>query len=551
MIVSDDKLDFWIKNNLNVLFIGKHGVGKTSIVLQAFERNNLKWKYFSCSTLDPWVDFIGVPREQKDQNGQSYLDLIRPLEWTTDGIQAIFMDEYNRSHKKIRNAVMELIQFKSINGKKFNNLKIIWAAINPPDSEDIEYDVEKIDAAQRDRFHIYFNIPYKPDTIYFNNKFGKHISSGAIEWWNNLPAEIKNEVSPRRLDYALQIYTLGGDIRDSLPITSNVAKLLISIKRGSIIEVLNNLLNPDTEEKKKYEFFANENDYNFSINHILKNHSKFKQLIKYFPIEKISLIVQENPIVLSYIVSELKNIPVFQSVLSEIIVANKNEKFIKIINSKYKQAFNLLFPKPKNVQVLPETINTSIVNASVTADNILKDIYSDQTIVNQDSTLFLSTPKRIIMLKYILANIPPDCTTDDDFTFLLNICDLSNHSSESTLQNFVNLGETVQFLMDRIIMREKIQNIKQLKAFCKKTIYKQAIYSFDKFQERRRRRYHFIKDVDYNWYIPYNTPLDSIHPITISPINPTVVHSNQEFSITDKNLDVIKKEDELSSKIEF
>jgi len=554
MIVSDDKLDFWIKNNLNVLFIGKHGVGKTSIVLQAFERNNLKWKYFSCSTLDPWVDFIGVPREQKDQNGQSYLDLVRPLEWTTDGIQAIFMDEYNRSHKKIRNAVMELIQFKSINGKKFNNLKIIWAAINPPDSEDMEYDVEKIDAAQRDRFHIYFNIPYKPDTLYFNNKFGNQISSGAIEWWNNLPSEIKNEVSPRRLDYALQIYTLGGDIRDSLPTNSNVAKLLISIKRGSITEVLNKLLKPDTEEKKKYEFFANENDYSSSIDHILKNHSKFKQLIKYFPIEKISLIVQAHPIVLSYIVSELKNIPVFQSVLSEIIVANKNEKFIKIIKSKYSQAFNLLFPTPKNVQTLPvniNTINTSIVNLSATAADILKDMYSDDTVVNQDSTLSLSTPKRIIMLKHILANIPPVCTTDDDFTLLLNICDLSNCSSKSTLQKFVKLGETVQFLMDRIIIREKIQDIKQLKSFCKKTVYKQAIYSFDKFQERNRRRYHFIKDVDYNWYVS-NISQDSIHPVTvtISSINPTVVHSNQEFSITDRNLDILKM-NQLLPKVEF
>lgn len=30
---------------------------------------------------------------------------------------------------------MELIQFKSINGKKFNNLKVIWAAINPDDGD--------------------------------------------------------------------------------------------------------------------------------------------------------------------------------------------------------------------------------------------------------------------------------------------------------------------------------------------------------------------------------------------------------------------------------
>ena len=62
----DKKIDFWIKNNQNVLFLGKHGVGKTAIVKEAFERHNLKYRYFSASTMDPWVDFIGVPKETID-----------------------------------------------------------------------------------------------------------------------------------------------------------------------------------------------------------------------------------------------------------------------------------------------------------------------------------------------------------------------------------------------------------------------------------------------------------------------------------------------------
>ena len=65
-------LDFWIKNNLNVLFIGKHGVGKTSLILDAFQGNNLRYKYFSASTMDPWVDFIGVPRSMEDDKGPYY-----------------------------------------------------------------------------------------------------------------------------------------------------------------------------------------------------------------------------------------------------------------------------------------------------------------------------------------------------------------------------------------------------------------------------------------------------------------------------------------------
>ena len=66
MNLKPNNFDFWIENNLNVLLRGKHGVGKTAMVVDAFERNNLKYKYFSASTMDPWVDFIGVPKEKTD-----------------------------------------------------------------------------------------------------------------------------------------------------------------------------------------------------------------------------------------------------------------------------------------------------------------------------------------------------------------------------------------------------------------------------------------------------------------------------------------------------
>lgn len=58
---------------MNVVFRGRHGVGKTTMVIDAFNRKKLKWLYFSASTMDPWVDLIGVPKEHKDADG-SYLE---------------------------------------------------------------------------------------------------------------------------------------------------------------------------------------------------------------------------------------------------------------------------------------------------------------------------------------------------------------------------------------------------------------------------------------------------------------------------------------------
>jgi hypothetical protein len=242
---SDLKFKFWIDNNLNVLLMGKAGTGKTSMVKSAFDAAGLKWKYFSASTMDPWVDFIGIPKE-KTVNGVSVLDLVRPIEFAFDDVEAIFMDEYNRAHKKVRNAVMELIQFKSINGKEFKNLRMVWAAINPDDDSDQVYDVEKLDPAQKDRFHVQMTVPYKPSKKYFISKYGSNIATAAVEWWNELPD--KNLVTPRRLDYALEVLQKDGDARDILDSKTNVSKLIETIQNGPFKERMDTIANTKSME---------------------------------------------------------------------------------------------------------------------------------------------------------------------------------------------------------------------------------------------------------------------------------------------------------------
>ena len=267
-----EKMDHWIATNRNVLFSGKHGVGKTAVIVEAFDRNNLNWKYFSASTMDPWVDFIGCPKE-KIEDGKSYLELIRPKEFQNDEIEAIFFDEFNRSHKKVRNAVMELIQFKSINGRKFENLRFIWAAINPEDED--EYDVETLDPAQRDRFHLHIEVPYKPDLVYFKTRYGEKIAKGAIAWWKELPQEQKNQVSPRRLDYALEEFSSNGDVRDVLPKSTNVSKLIECLHEGPIVDRIKAIQEEGDLEKAK-AFISVENNYASSINHIVNDVSRIQ-----------------------------------------------------------------------------------------------------------------------------------------------------------------------------------------------------------------------------------------------------------------------------------
>ena len=328
------KLVQYFKLGKNVMLEGKHGTGKTSLIQKVFGENCNKWLYFSGSTLDPWVDFVGVPKEI-EKDGQHVLSFVLPEKMADTSVEAIFIDEYNRSHKKVRNAAMELIQFKSINGRKFPNLKVVWAAINPSDDEDESYDVENLDAAQADRFQIKIKVPYLPDFEYFKNKFGTKLAHGAIEWWDGLPKEAQKLVSPRRLDYALEVFNEGGDIYDVLDEKSNPTKLLVTLKVGSLVLKVKELFDSKNGKETK-KFFLSENNFQGALP-ILKNNKEYLQFFlpllnnerlaaiffsdiktqKYIlensqlfkdPLEEISKLKAIDPIILGHINQALKKV---------------------------------------------------------------------------------------------------------------------------------------------------------------------------------------------------------------------------------------------------
>jgi hypothetical protein len=318
---DEKKLDFYIKNGYNVLMRGRHGVGKTAVIKQAFERAGLNWKYFSAATMDPWVDFVGIPKEVVDEDGRSSIELIRPKNFQNDEVEAIFLDEFNRAKPKVRNAVMELIQFKSINGVPFNNLRIVWAAINPEDEEaDLHYDVDELDAAQKDRFHILLDIPYEPSKAWFVKKFGKDVGGGAVEWWKGLPVEQNILVSPRRLEFALTLHGQGGDIRDVLPNKQlNLNQLRQRIVSGSITEKLKHLYDADDEECKRV--FSNINFTTDAVALIVKKPKYLQRFGKFLHKDILSELLVEDDC--KHTESIIKNVDadVITPILSSVVAA--------------------------------------------------------------------------------------------------------------------------------------------------------------------------------------------------------------------------------------
>lgn len=211
-----DNLLKYAEWNKNVLLVGGAGVGKTTMVRMAAEKLDIKLKYYSAATLDPWADLVGIPVPTEDRKE---LTFVKPED--ISGAEMIFFDELNRAHAKVQDAVLEIIQYRSINGDPLQNLKMCWAAINPPNDG---YNVTDMDAALRDRFHVQLEVPPCISTKYLIDQgYDRDIVKKAYSWYKDrLNDDMKGIVTPRRLEYMIDIAQKDPElIDDVLPWNAN------------------------------------------------------------------------------------------------------------------------------------------------------------------------------------------------------------------------------------------------------------------------------------------------------------------------------------------
>jgi hypothetical protein len=254
--LNPEILDQWILADVNVLLVGEKGVGKSLQVIDSFKRNNLKFAYFSGATLDPWIHLLGIPKAKLMPDGTEKMEFILPENLDND-VEAIFVDELNRTNKIVRNALLELQQFKSINGRKFPKLRMVWGAVNPPkneeDADSVDYDVDELDPAQLDRFHVIIELPNEPDTKYFRSKFGNYHGKILVDWWHEQPKDALKILSPRRLDYVGECFRKGLDIKYLLPISANAKELVKKLALDESQELINVLLaNPNDADMQVF-----------------------------------------------------------------------------------------------------------------------------------------------------------------------------------------------------------------------------------------------------------------------------------------------------------
>ncbi|HBT40043.1 MAG: MoxR family ATPase [Pseudothermotoga sp.] len=155
------------------LLVGHFGVGKTDIARQIAAENGRKIIILVLSQMEPG-DLIGLPARQEDRT-----TFLRPDWWPEDGNCLIVLDEINRAHRSIRNAIMQLLIDKRIHNHVLPDGVWIMATMNPPDEE---YD-------QADLI---------TDPAFISRFFVLHVNPTVDEWkeWAQI-----NGVDPKVIDF--------------------------------------------------------------------------------------------------------------------------------------------------------------------------------------------------------------------------------------------------------------------------------------------------------------------------------------------------------------
>jgi hypothetical protein len=245
-----------IRRGMNGLLYGPPGVGKTQILRDAVAELGLSMKYFSAPTLDPWADLVGIPvplTVETDVGPRTRLTFVRPAD--VEDAEVIVVDELNRGHPKTQNAVMEMVQFRTINGTPLPKLRAVFAAINPSDGG---RHVHELDPAMIDRFDLHFDVKAEPDETYFVDRLNMRpeVAAALVDWWrSDLTPEMRAIISPRRLEKIGHLHAAGLPLELAIPVNFKVPISSLEQKlRGA--GVLPFPLTPDSMVRRQGELLG-------------------------------------------------------------------------------------------------------------------------------------------------------------------------------------------------------------------------------------------------------------------------------------------------------
>lgn len=217
-----ESLPFLIKAGLVPNLIGKHGVGKSSVVSQYAKDNGYSFHPFFLGQMSDNGDLLGLPEFNRDSTGKALsVSFIHPEKLPKKSRSVLFFDELNRASKELLQAIFQLALEGTLHDYTLPEDSFIIMAMNPATDDYAVLDFA--DKAFADRFcHINFEPSHEEFHNYMNAKYGKSKISDFLKQQSKLLEESDlqafdlNFVKPSRRSWdRLQKLELTG-ISDSL-----------------------------------------------------------------------------------------------------------------------------------------------------------------------------------------------------------------------------------------------------------------------------------------------------------------------------------------------
>ena len=154
-----------------VLLRGRHGVGKSQVVYQFAETQDLPVVERRASQMTEG-DLVGLPKTDGDVTS------FCPPDWfktACDEPVVLFLDEVDRATIEVRQGIFELTDSRKLNGHRLHPDTLIFAAINGGEHGS-QYQVGEMDPAELDRWTVFDVEPSIEDWLYWaNNNIDKMV----------------------------------------------------------------------------------------------------------------------------------------------------------------------------------------------------------------------------------------------------------------------------------------------------------------------------------------------------------------------------------------
>lgn len=179
--------------------IGRHGIGKSSVVAQYAKENGYSFHPFFLGQMSDNGDLLGLPEFNRSKDGVALsVSFVHPAKLPKKKRSILFFDELNRATKELLQAIFQLALEGTLHDYTIPEDSFIVMAMNPATDDYAVLDFA--DKAFADRFvHIILDPTHEEFHSYMKNKYSSSSVSDFLRQQTKLLEE--TDLSPVSLDF--------------------------------------------------------------------------------------------------------------------------------------------------------------------------------------------------------------------------------------------------------------------------------------------------------------------------------------------------------------